>query len=229
MATFLHEEDTLTRACPARGPELRQFLLAQIRRRTGSLPLQPTVDTDLREVRRRKVTKMVQGLFEEKRWAEVLGSLERSVAFLHAGNIEPLLLEVASDQTAGQLASLYLRSRGFKTPDAEATGCSDSERCYVTSDYFWHKSPFANFLVYDCARTLCDEGLLTVASERRETFARACEAYSRVLELGPKPADRLQLVEEMTGDEMFGPVAELVEEAVRARNGWKVLVRASLI
>ncbi|MBN9417774.1 hypothetical protein ABS71_20120 [bacterium SCN 62-11] len=224
MATTLLSKET----CTAHGPELRQLLLAQIGHRTGNLPFQPTLETDLREVRRRKVITIVEALFAEEEWAGVLRSLDRSVALLDASNIEPLLLEVASDQTACQVANLYLRSRGFHTSGGESTGCSDHERCYLTSEYFWHNNPFADFLVYDCARTICDQALLSIASERRELFARACEAYSRVLELATRKAARLQLVEEMNSDGMFGPVAELVGEAVRARNGWKVLLRASV-
>lgn len=213
-----------TRFKKVTSPERRR-LLAQIRRRTGNLPFQPTVVDDLKALRARKISPMVHGLFEENEWAEVFRSLDRSVAFLQADNIEPMLLEVASDQTAGQLANLYLGSRGVKTA-TEATGCSDGERCYLTTDYFWHKNPFADFLVYDCAYTLCRR--LAVAEAKREIFALACEAYSRVLELGPSVDERLQLVDEMSGDGMFGPVADLVGEAVRATDGWRVLLGAAV-
>lgn len=211
-----------TRHKKVTSPE-RRLLLAQVRRRTGNLPVQPTVVADLKALRARKISPMVHGLFEESEWADVFRSLERSVAFLHADNIEPMLLEVASDQTAGKLANLYLGSRGLRTA-TEATGCSDGERCYLTTDYFWHKNPFADFLVYDCAHALCRR--LALAEAQREIFALACEAYSRVLELGSTVNDRLQLVDEMSGDGMFGPVADLVGEAVRATDGWRALLRA---
>ena len=207
MATTLHKK--------------RRLLLAQIRQRTGNLPAQPTLVADLKALRQRKITPMVHGLFEESEWDEVFRSLERSVSCLHADNIEPMLLDADSDRTAGQLASLYLASRGLNN-SGDAIGCSDGERCYLTTDYFWHKNPFADFLVCDCARALCQR--MPVA--QRERFALACEAYSRVLELGATPSARLQLVEEMSGDGTFGPVADLVGEAVRAEDGWKVLLRA---
>lgn len=72
------------------------------------------------------------------------------------------------------------------------------------------------------------EWLLPIAFSKRETFAYACEAYSRVLALGNGAADRTALVEEHL--ERGGPPdervdafehADILREAVRARNGWK--------
>ncbi len=62
----------------------------------------------------------------------------------------------------------------------------------------------------------------------RETFAYGCEAYSRLRELGPRPADRRRLLAEL----LEGPMPptdlvdarhyrEMLSEAVAARNGWK--------
>lgn len=209
---------------PAHGPELRRFLVSEMRRRAGHLPVQPYLLVDLAEIRRSKVEPIVRALFSVQEQADLLRSLERTMVLLQADTIEPALLEVTSDYSAWRLANLYLHSRGLRLMGGEAVtaGWSDDTHCYVTPDYFWHPNPFADFIVHDCAHTLCAR--LPVQTAQRESFARACEAYSRILELAPTPEDRFQLVEEMVGDGMFGPVAELVKQAVRG--GWKGLLAA---
>lgn len=73
------------------------------------------------------------------------------------------------------------------------------------------------------------EWLLEIAFRNRELFAYACEVWSRVVALGPKPADRRALVEEIARD---GPIPnddtvdraeflDVLREAATARNGWK--------
>lgn len=76
------------------------------------------------------------------------------------------------------------------------------------------------------------EWLLEIDFVKRETFAYSCEAYSRIVALGRRRADRQELAEEYAKDpglseERVEPdeVADIVREAVRARNGWKVILR----
>ena len=70
---------------------------------------------------------------------------------------------------------------------------------------------------------------------KRETFAYACEAYARIVELGVTSAARLALVEELAagwrppdervdGDEYV----DALREAATARNGWRrILARCA--
>src|SRR5262249_54767438 len=79
------------------------------------------------------------------------------------------------------------------------------------------------------------EWLLEIAFQKRETFAYACEAFSRVVELCPKLKDRPAMIEEYA--QTFMPSDEHVDheqfvnglrEAARARNGWKhILARCA--
>jgi hypothetical protein len=70
-----------------------------------------------------------------------------------------------------------------------------------------------------------------VCSQKRETFAYACEAYARILERAPKPRDRLGLATEYSSKvrvsaERVDPVEVngILADASAARNGWKVIL-----
>jgi hypothetical protein len=84
--------------------------------------------------------------------------------------------------------------------------------------------------------TRCREWLLQIDFRKRETFAYACEAYGRILERAQKPAERRRLYTEYrekwlpNADDRVDreELADLVAEAVRARNGWKrILARCA--
>ncbi len=71
------------------------------------------------------------------------------------------------------------------------------------------------------------EWLLAIGFRRRETFAYACEAYSRILTLGATRRDRARLHEEyaasaLPSDEQAegAEIVDILREAVGARNGW---------
>jgi hypothetical protein len=73
--------------------------------------------------------------------------------------------------------------------------------------------------------------LLDIEFGKRETFAYACEAYSRMLELEKSVAGRKAAAEEYSreshiSDERVneGEVASILREAAAARNGWKVIL-----
>jgi len=76
------------------------------------------------------------------------------------------------------------------------------------------------------------EWLLPIDFEKRETFAYACEAYSRILEKGKRPAERQALhgrlveSEEAPPDDQVDPEEYLaiLAEAVTRRNGWKAIL-----
>ena len=79
------------------------------------------------------------------------------------------------------------------------------------------------------------EWLLEIEFRKRETFAYACEAYSRILELGVDQKHRQRLLAELAlkplpGDDRVDgeEYLDILGEAVAARNGWKrILGRCS--
>ena len=79
--------------------------------------------------------------------------------------------------------------------------------------------------------TRTKEWLLDIEYRKRETFAYACEAYSRLLERAKIPTERRALVEEYgktvrISEERVdaAEVASIVQDAAAARNGWKVIL-----
>ncbi len=125
-------------------------------------------------------------------------------------------------------------------------GVSQETTCYVSPEYFGENDPFADFIVHEAAHifhnckrrtvglpeTRTKEWLLDIEYRKRETFAYACEAYSRVLERGRTAAQRRALAHEYgktterISDERVEPgeVAGIVAEAANARNGWKAIL-----
>jgi hypothetical protein len=83
-------------------------------------------------------------------------------------------------------------------------------------DYFRSNDRFADFVVHEaahvfhnCKRRTVDlketrrrEWLLEMDFSKRETFAYACEAYSRILELGDSAHARRKLCQELEGEAM---------------------------
>jgi hypothetical protein len=81
------------------------------------------------------------------------------------------------------------------------------------------------------AETRRREWLLDIEFRKRETFAYACETYSRIRELGQSPADRRRLLARLENEGPMPPEAvdgdeylEILGEAVAARNGWKKIL-----
>ncbi|MBU6455758.1 MAG: hypothetical protein KGS72_28570 [Cyanobacteria bacterium REEB67] len=73
--------------------------------------------------------------------------------------------------------------------------------------------------------------LLDIDFRQRETFAYACEAYSRILELSDKPTERIRLANELLDDyELPDDQVDLEKyenalvAASTARNGWKKIL-----
>ncbi|HBJ34863.1 MAG TPA: hypothetical protein DDZ51_08890, partial [Planctomycetaceae bacterium] len=74
------------------------------------------------------------------------------------------------------------------------------------------------------------EWLLEIDFAKRETFAYACEAYSRILELGETRSTRNRLLSELADGAMppdervhGAEYVDILREAVGARNGWKCI------
>jgi len=233
--------------------ELRQALVEEVQRRTATLPADERLrGLDIVALTRRKVEPMVRGLFPALEQGAVLSLLEKSVVFLTPANISHVLRESPWLSTAWDLANLYLLSVGAKLLGEEAPlllGLSEGTTCYVSLSYFDETSPFADYLVHEAAHVFHNckrrtvglpearrrEWLLDIDYRKRETFAYACEAYSRILEAGESRQSRMALAEEYAAcaapsDERVSvsEVVKLVREAAAAKNGWKrILARCA--
>lgn len=194
---------------------------------------------------RAKISPMVQGLFPQKEHSIILDMLEHSVVFLTPTTIIPVLKNMPWLKTAWDLANIYLSSLNAElfTNDAPAiVGISDATTCYVSMEYFRDDDKFNDYVTHEAAHifhnckrktiglpeTRRREWLLNIDYAKRETFAYACESYSRILELGETRAIRSQLLSELTDGPMPSDdrvqateYIDILKEAVAARNGWK--------
>ena len=191
---------------------------------------------------------MVHGLFPKAEWETVLPVLERSVVFLTPASIATILTGQRWLRSAWDLANMYLASveTDVLGPDAEgAVGLSEETTCYVTMDYFDEDDRFADYVVHEVAHifhnckretiglphTRSREWLLDIEFRQRETFAYACEAYSRLVELAARPAARWELLGELLEHHVPSDArldrdryVDVLREAVGARNGWKQIL-----
>lgn len=199
---------------------------------------------------REKVEPLVRGLFPEGEQEVLLEVLAKSVVFLTPDTITEVLRTTTWRSTAWTLANLYLLSVGAEALSDEAphiVGFSEGATCFVSMNYFETDEPLADFVVHEAAHVFHNckreaiglpitrrrEWLLEIAFGKRETFAYACEAYSRLLELGESRSSRQALQDAHVAD--FKPPDERVERdeyfailsaAVSARNGWKAILKA---
>lgn len=229
---------------------LREGLVEEVRKREKGVPSVAVFrDIDAARLARDKAAPMVRGLFPTTEQEPILRLLEYSVTFVTGDNIRELLTGTTWHQTAWDLANIYLGSIGARRlgeAESEVVGLSEGTTCYVSQAYFKVTDPFADFVVHEMAHvfhnwkrervglpyTRYREWLLEIDFRKRETFAYACEAYSRILERSRNAAERTQLLSEYLSD--WVPAAETVmqdelllalKEASLARNGWKRILQ----
>ena len=232
---------------------LREALIARVRERTrhATVP-EALAGIDVVAFARAKLAPMVRGLFPRDEQETVLDVLGRSVVFVTPDTITTVLTATRSLHTAWDLANLYLESCDAELlgPDArQIVGLSEGTTCYVSADYFRAPSRYADFVVHEAAHIFHNckrrtvglreirgrEWLLEIDYRRRETFAYACEAYSRICECGASPHARRQLLADLEpgttlADDRVdaGEYLDILDEAVAARNGWKrILARCA--
>lgn len=231
---------------------LQEALIAEVRRREGEaacsneghrLPV-----LDLAGFTRAKVSPMIQGLFPRREQGVVLELLERSVVFVTPENIETVLRQTGFLSTAWEVANIYLASIGAAPLGGRAwsvVGLSVDTTCYVSLEYFTEDDPFADYVVHEAAHvfhntkrrmvglreTRTRQWLLPIDYAKRETFAYACEAYSRLIELGKRPAESRALLGDLRdrgppADERADPEEyfDILGEALERRNGWRVIL-----
>ncbi len=200
-----------------------------------------------------KVGPMVRGFFPRREQEAVLTVLSQSVVFLSPANIQTVLREERWLSTTWDLANRYLGSFGAELLAVDAPcilGLGEETKCYVSIEYLrGGDSRFADVIVHEAAHVFHNckrrtiglpetrrrEWPLELAYAKRETFAHACEAYSRILELGRTPTERRCLLDELaTGsmppDDRVDPAdyVEILRDALSARNGWKrILARCA--
>lgn len=235
----------------AAAEDLTRALLAEVERRSrGRRPSDVPQLLHVERFTRSKVEPVVRGLFPPGEREAVLAVLEPSVVFVTRDNLAPLLHSFSFLSTAWDIANLYLASVGAEPLGNEApaiVGLSEETRCYVSTEYFSAgSSRFADFVLHETAhifhnckrrtaslpeRGRC-EWLLDIDFRMRETFAYACEAYGRILELASRPSDRRELLSELLDGPM--PNDDRVDEsdyrdiltaAVAARSGWRLILR----
>jgi len=232
---------------------LSDALVAEVRRRTRHAEVPgELLGLDVTAFARGKVAPMVRGLFPRAEQEQVLDLLARSVVFLTPAKLDPILSQMRWLSTAWDVANLYLSSFGAELLSQEAEpilGLSEETTCYVSVEYFTGSGRFDDFLVHEAAHVFHNckrrtiglthtrrrEWLLEIEFSKRETFAHACEAYSRILELGKSPAARRALLFELEREPLPGAAGvdpdeyvDVLQEAVAARNGWKrILARCA--
>ena len=195
---------------------------------------------------------MVKGLFPPHERDAIHDVLAHSVVILSPATINGVLEQTPWFSTAWDLANLYLAGVDAELLAEDApnlVGLSEETTCYLSANYFDATGRFDDFLVHEVAhifhnckrRTLGlretrqREWLLEIDFSKRETFAYACETYTRINERGAGLRARQSLLAEyaqgpMPADDRVeaGEYLDILREAVVARNGWKrILERCS--
>jgi hypothetical protein len=226
--------------------ELRGALIEEIRRRTeGCDPPSLPAGFDAGQFVLGKVGPMVRGFFPARERQAMFDLFEKSLLFVTHNNIEQLLSETHWMSTAWQVANLYLGSLGLPGLDEQPVGfvgLSEEATFYVSIAYFEDGDPFADWVVHEAAHVFHNwkrdraglpvtrgrEFLLEIAFAKREVFAYACEAYTKIVERAKSPADRRRLHAEYARNwvpDCDGldrtELLDILADAVGARNGWK--------
>ena len=229
---------------------LRGSLVTELRQRVGNRtqpPLPPSFNTS--SFTRSKLTPLINGLFPPTEREMIRALLQDSVVFLTADNIEETITDrKVGLHTAWNLANIYLGAFGLSPLGGKhqcIVGMSEETTCYVTPRYFIEEDPYADFVVHEAAHVFHNwkrayaglpftrkrEWLLPIKFQMRETFAYACEAFSRISDDAANRAERRRRFAEYRGHHVPGMAddpAELLDilaEAVEARKGWKKILK----
>jgi hypothetical protein len=232
---------------------LRDALVAAVLERVPTSAQMATSQLgDLVTLTRDKVAPMVSGLFALDERSIVMATLERSVIFLTPENIESLLRASSWLSSSWNLANMYLLERGAEplSPDAPSlVGMSEETTCYLSLSYLGsqEREPFSDYLVHEAAHvfhnprrctigraeTRNKQSLLNIDFRKRETFAYACEAYSRILSLASTPKLRREALQvhangPLPGDSRMDQeeYLEILAAAVGPGNGWQRILKA---
>jgi hypothetical protein len=225
---------------------LRSALISAVRERAEQAAVSACQEHSGLDINaREKFAPMVRGLFPQKEQAIILDMLERSVVFLTPATINTVLEKAAWLKSAWNLANIYLASLDAKPLSESApdiVGLSEETTCFVSMKYFGNNDPLEDYVIHEAAHifhnckretiglreTRRREWLLEIDYFKRETFAYACEAYSRIIELGETRSARSRLLSEHAEEQMppddrveGAEYVDILREAVAVRNGWK--------
>lgn len=232
---------------------LREALIATVRQRCARAKTVPQLAAlDVPAFTRTRLAPMVDGLFPANESDAVLDALAGSIVFLTPDNIASVLTGTPWLSTAWNLANLYLGSIGANLLSDDAphiAGLSEETTCYVSMTYFEEQSLFDDFVVHEAAHIFHNckreamglpeirgrEWLLDIDYRKRETFAYACETYSRIIAHGHDLASRKTLLAQYAQQTMpapseldVGEYLDILADAVAARRGWqRILERCS--
>ncbi|WP_235590070.1 hypothetical protein [Burkholderia cenocepacia] len=228
---------------------LRTALVEETLRRAHGLGSQASVPGNLNAWARDKLSPMVNGLFPADEHCIILDTLARSVVFLTPDNVAAVLARQTWLSTSWDVANIYLASVGAPGLSQEANGIvglSEETTCFVSTMYFEETDPFADFVVHEAAHIFHNckratvglnekrrkEFLLNIDYSKRETFAYACEAYSRIISLAEGTRQRqaalaLHAKASLPADDRVDhdEYLDILGEAVRARNGWQKILK----
>jgi hypothetical protein len=211
--------------------------------------LPPGVDT--LSLARSKAEPMARGFFPAIEREAVQQVLQKSVIFLTADSIHKLIMSARWLHTAWGVANIYLDSidaEPMGNSDFQALGLGEETTSFVSLKYFTEKDLFADYVVHEMAHVFHNwkrawtdlreirhrEFLLNIKFAKRETFAFACEVYSRILEFGRSPKERQRLLERFSRESPIGVGEEreelllILSDAIEARNGWKRILKMCL-
>jgi hypothetical protein len=231
------------------GRSLRTALVEETLRRANGCNTELTMPDDIHAWACAKLLPMVCGLFRADERSIIIDTLARSVIFVTLENIVTVLSRQRWLSTAWDLANLYLHSIGappLSQGACEIVGLSEETTCYVSASYFHETDPFADFVVHEaahvfhnCKRIMLElpysgrkEYLLNIDYKRRETFAYACEAYSRISTMAAGISQRQDALarhaqallppdDRVDHDEYL----DILGEALTARNGWQRILK----
>ncbi len=231
---------------------LRSALIAETFRRSEGLKFSNFVPDDLYCWSSNKLKPMVNGLFKGRERTVILHLLASNIVFLTPPNVARALDSERWLSTAWDVANIYLESLNVPALSAQASnivGLSQETTCYVSMAYFKETDPFADFVVHEAAHVFHNcrrstaglsqkshsDFLLDIDYRMRETFAWACEAWSRICCLATDPAGRQALLRQhvdygLPSDDRVNhdEYLDIVRGAIRARNGWQhILARCT--
>jgi hypothetical protein len=225
---------------------IRNALIAEVIKRTphAKIPEQ-LVNLNVAAFAEEKIAPMVRGLFPADEHVVLIGMFTRSIVFLTPDNIASVIMKTPFASTAWRLSNLYLLSCGAEPLSKEApelVGLSEETTCYVSTAYFRSENRLDDFVVHEAAHVFHNckreaiglptirgrERLLEIDYRKRELFAYACEAYSRIAALGRTATSRKALLAEIEPDWIppddrvdVDEYLAVLHEAVDARNGWR--------
>lgn len=233
----------------ARSAAMREALIARVAPHVERQP-KSNLAAELHVEARRRIAPMVRALFVEQEQDVVLDAISSGFVLISADTIIPLLQDETDLKTAWRLAMMFLKGASaleIKGEDVDAVGMNDGLASYIIADEVFPSAPFMDVIVHEAAHafhnckraglglaaTRYREWLLNIAYGKRETFAYACEAYSRIVADAHSVRDRRAYLEELKrsppppDDRVdYTEYLHIMAHAIEGRNGWRRILAA---